>query len=115
MVSARRAIIVSLSLLLSLPVGAIDRSQLTPLPLPDLSTMEDATRRRLEELQESVSSLRSSASDVVLAEAYGTLGTYYIAHHLNDAGEVAFLNAERLDPIDVRWPFYLGYIYRIVG
>jgi tetratricopeptide (TPR) repeat protein len=115
MLIARWAIVAPLSLTLSLPVLAIDRSQLTPLPLPDLSTMEDATRRRLEELQGQVVQLESSASDEALAEAYGTLGTYYIAHHLNDAGEVALLNAERLDATDFRWPYYLGFIYRIVG
>jgi tetratricopeptide (TPR) repeat protein len=115
MVMTRWVIVASLSFALALPAGAVDRPQLTPLPLPDLSTMEDATRRRLEELQERVASLEPSASDEALAEAYGTLGTYYIAHHLNDAGEVAFVNAERLDPTDFRWPYYLGFIYRIVG
>ena len=111
----QQTILFSLALILSSQAGAVDRSELTPLPLPNLSTMEDATRRRLEALQERVSQLKTTGSDDALAEAYGTLGTYYIAHHLNDAAEVAFLNAERLDAGQFRWPYYLGFIYKIVG
>ncbi len=111
----KQTILFSLALILSSQTGAVDRSELTPLPLPNLSAMEDATRRRLEELQERVSELETRGSDIDLAEAYGTLGTYYIAHHLNDAAEVAFVNAERLEPGDFRWPYYLGFIYKIVG
>jgi tetratricopeptide (TPR) repeat protein len=109
------AILFSLALILSSQAGAVDRSELTPLPLPNLSAMEDATRRRLEELQERVSELKTMGSDDALADAYGTLGTYYIAHHLNDAAEVAFVNAERLEPGDFRWPYYLGFVYQMVG
>ena len=87
----------------------------TPLPLPNLSAMEDATRRRLESLQERVTKLTPAGSDIDLADAYGTLGTYYIAHHLNDSAEVAFVNAERLEPGDFRWPYYLGFVYQMVG
>jgi tetratricopeptide (TPR) repeat protein len=111
----RWTIVFALILVLSFQVGAVDRSELIPLPLPNLSTMEDATRRRLETLQERVAELETTGSNETLAEAYGTLGTYYIAHHLNDAAEVAFVNAERLDPGEFRWPYYLGFIYRIVG
>jgi tetratricopeptide (TPR) repeat protein len=111
----RSTIVFSLALILSYQAGAVDPSELTPLPLPNLSTMEDATRRRLEALQDRVSELQESGPTDALAEAYGTLGTYYIAHHLNDAAEVAFINAERLDPGEFRWPYYLGFICQIVG
>ena len=111
----QQTILFSLALILSSQAGAVDRSELTPLLLPNLAAMEDATRRRLEALQERVSELKTTGSDDALAEAYGTLGTYYIAHHLNDAAEVAFLNAERLDAGQFRWPYYLGFIYKIVG
>jgi len=111
----RWAIALSMVGLMASRAGAFDRSELTPLPLPDLSTMEDATRRRLEALQERVSELRTSGSDGVLAEAYGSLGMYYIAHHLNDAAEVSFVNAGRLSPGDFRWAYYLGFVYQMVG
>ena len=113
--TVRATFVFSVLLVLSLSAGAVDRPELTPLPLPDLSTMEDATRRRLEALQERVAALEASGSDDALSEAYGTLGTYYLAHYQTDAAEVAFVNAERLKPSEFRWPYYLGFIYRIVG
>jgi tetratricopeptide (TPR) repeat protein len=110
----QRLLIVAL-VLLALEAGAVDRPELEPLPLPDLSTMEDATRRRLEELQDRVDEIASSATDRELADAYGTLGTYYLAHHLNEAAEVAFLNASRLESRDFRWAYYLGFVYQMIG
>jgi tetratricopeptide (TPR) repeat protein len=107
--------VVSLVVLLSSHAGSVERTELVPLPLPNLSTMEDATRQRLELLQESVVELQLSAPDGDLAEAYGTLGMYYIAHHLNDAAEVAFRNASQLSPNDFRWAYYLGFVYQMVG
>ena len=96
-------------------VGAVERSELTPLPSSDLDTMGEAARGRLEQLQDRVAGLETSGSDAELAEAYGTLGMYYIAHHLNDAAEVAFGNAALLSPDDFRWAYYLGFVYQMVG
>ncbi len=115
MATVRRSLVLTVALLLVFQAEAVERSELTPLPLPDLSAMEDATRRRLEELQERTTVLNTSGTDGELAHAYGTLGTYYLAHHLMDAAEVGFVNAERLKPSEFRWPYYLGFIYRIVG
>ncbi len=107
--------LVSLAVLLPSGAMAIDRSELVPLPLPNLSTMEDATRQRLEANQDRVVELNLSGSDGELAEAYGILGMYYLAHHLNDAARVAFGNAERLSPNDFRWPYYRGFVCQMVG
>ena len=115
MTTPRWTMVVSLAVLLSSLAGAVERTELVPLPLPNLSTMEDATRQRLELLQDRVVELQTSAPDGDLAEAYGTLGTYYIAHHLNDAAEVAFRNAALLSPDDFRWAYYLGFVYQMVG
>ena len=46
MITVRSTVVFSMALVLSFQAGASDRSELTPLPLPDLSIMEDATRRR---------------------------------------------------------------------
>ena len=115
MATVRRSLVLTVALLLVFQAEAVERSELTPLPLPDLSAMEDATRRRLEELQERTTVLNTSGTDGELADAYGTLGTYYLAHHLLDAAEVSFANASRLEPGDFRWPYYLGFVYQIVG
>jgi tetratricopeptide (TPR) repeat protein len=111
----RWAIALTMVGLMASRAEAFDRSELVPLPLPNLSTMEDATRRRLESLQNRVAKLETSGSDAELAEAFGTLGMYYIAHHLNDAAEAAFVDAGRLSPGDFRWPYYLGFVYQMVG
>ena len=116
MTSSRRAAALGLTVLLSWAyLGAVERSELAPLPLPDLSTMGKGARGRLETLQDQVADLQTSASDRELAEAYGTLGKYYIAHHLNDAAEVAFSNAALLAPDDFRWAYYGGFVYQMVG
>ena len=115
MATVRRSLVLTVALLLVFQAEAVERSELMPLPLPDLSAMEDATRRRLEELQERTTVLNTSGTDGELAYAYGTLGTYYLAHQLMDAAEAAFVNAGRLDPADFRWPYYLGFVYQIVG
>jgi tetratricopeptide (TPR) repeat protein len=107
--------VVPLALALASHAGAVDRGELVPLPLPNLSTMEDATRQRLELLQGRVSALGRSGSDGELAEAYGTLGMYYIAHHFNDAAEAALRSAALLSPNDFRWPYYLGFVSQMVG
>jgi tetratricopeptide (TPR) repeat protein len=107
--------VLALVLLVPSQVSSVQRSQLAQLPLPDLSFMEDATRRRLEELQNRVAELAVAASDGELANAYGTLGRYYIAHHLNDAAEVAFRNASLLSPNDFRWPYYHGFVCQLAG
>jgi tetratricopeptide (TPR) repeat protein len=115
MTAPRWTKVVSLLVLLSSHAGAVERPELATLPLPNLSAMEDATRQRLELLQDRVSELQLSGSDGGLAEAYGTLGMYYIAHHLNDAAEVALRNAALLSPSDFRWAYYLGFVYQMVG
>ncbi len=115
MTTSRWTVVVLLLVVLSPHAWPVERNELAPLPLPNLSTMEDATRQRLELLQDRVAGLQPSGSDGDLAEAYGTLGMYYIAHHLNDAAEVAFRNASLLSPNDFRWAYYLGFVYQMVG
>ena len=96
MATVRRSLVLTVALLLVFQAEAVERSELTPLPLPDLSAMEDATRRRLEELQERTTVLNTTGTDGELADAFGILGTYYLAHYLLDAAEVSFANASRL-------------------
>ncbi len=115
MTALRRASALALAAVLTSQAIAADRSALAPLPEPALTTMGEATRERLELLRDRVEDLTPSASDGELAEAYGTLGTYYIAHHFNDAAEVAFGNAALLAPDSFRWAYYLGFVYQMVG
>ena len=60
---------VLLALLLANGASAIERTELTPVPQPDLSTMEDATSGKLQMLQDRIAELINSAGDEQLAEA----------------------------------------------
>ena len=57
--------------------------------------------------------VKSSATPVPeLAEAYGDMGKLLMATEYLDVAEVCFLNAQQLAPSEMRWPYYLGHVYR---
>ena len=90
---------------------------LVPIPNPDLSRAEEVVRRHLGEARANLAATLAQAQvppgvpDPDLAAAYGQTGGYYLAHKLWVAAEACYTNAERLDPKDPRWPYYLGYRY----
>ena len=47
-----------------------------------------------------------------LGTAYGELGELLMAATYFDAAEACYLNAEALAPADVRWPYFLGQLYK---
>ena len=55
------------------------------------------------------------AAPAALADAYGALGRLFMAADLDDAAEPCLFNAQTLAPTDVRWPYYLGHLYRDRG
>jgi tetratricopeptide (TPR) repeat protein len=50
-----------------------------------------------------------------LANSYGEMGRLLMAAEFTVAAEPYFLNAEALASGDVRWPYYLGHVYRARG
>jgi tetratricopeptide (TPR) repeat protein len=56
-----------------------------------------------------------SASTVDRANAFGQLGRYLMAAQLPDAADAAFQSAQRLDPTDYRWPYFLAHLARSQG
>jgi tetratricopeptide (TPR) repeat protein len=50
-----------------------------------------------------------------LATEFGDTGALLLAAGLNDPAEAALLNAEALAPDEIRWPYYLGHLYRAKG
>ncbi len=89
---------------------AVDRSELQPLPQPNLEEMRQVVRDKLERLRQRVEEVRSSGTDAELAEAYGTLGQHYLSQRLLDGARVALENAQALAPEDRRWPYLVGVI-----
>ncbi|MFK8014303.1 MAG: tetratricopeptide repeat protein [Gammaproteobacteria bacterium] len=45
---------------------------------------------------------------VDLGAAFGKLGLHYQAHQQQEAAAACFINAQRLDPTNHRWPYYLA-------
>lgn len=88
-----------------------------PVRLPDFSGMAAPVQAQM---AEQVSRLRRAIADRSLPPAelsaeYGRLGTLLMAAEQVDAAEPCYLNAQQLAPDDVRWPYYLGQLYRVKG
>ncbi len=79
------------------------------VPQPDMTGMEAQVEQRLRETRGAI--LTGSDS----AEAWGTFGMVAHAHELWEEATVAYRQAEKLDPTDVRWPYYLGDVLSVVG
>lgn len=102
------------------PAGSGDsaeKSALQPVSLPDLAQMSASVQQQIRE-RDSVLSRRiqdtgTSAAD--RAAAYGELGMILLAADYPKPAESYLLNAQALATDDVRWPYYLGHLYRDRG
>lgn len=90
---------------------------LQAVSLPDLSKMTESARNQIREAHASLSQAieKRDAAPGVLADAYGTLGKIFMAADLDDAAMPCLQNAQTLAPLDIRWPYYLGHLYRDRG
>ncbi|MGH9148709.1 MAG: tetratricopeptide repeat protein, partial [Vicinamibacterales bacterium] len=87
---------------------------LKPVSLPDISTAAPTVQTQLRERHAALElKVKNSATPVPeLAEAYGDMGKLLMATEYLDAAEACFLNARELAPGEMRWPYYLGHVYR---
>ena len=85
---------------------------LLPIPIPDLSSVEQAVQTDLRSSRaQVVRQFQSGNTDPVsLANALGILCEHYQAHHIYPPAEPCYQNAERLDPQNFRWPHLLAYL-----
>ena len=79
--------------------------------------MEPTARDEIEEQLGSIDVLiaGSGAEPAALGAAVGELGRLYHAYGLEESAEDAYREAERLDPTDSRWPYYLGFLHQVRG
>jgi tetratricopeptide (TPR) repeat protein len=93
------------------------REPLRAVSLPDLANaseqVRDQLRRQYEELAQQTPNPNTPPAE--LATAYGEMGMLLMAAEYRDAAEACLLNAQTLAPAVVRWPYYLGHLYRIRG
>jgi tetratricopeptide (TPR) repeat protein len=118
-----KAIVVTVAALLAGACAAFnhekagDLQNLRMVVLPDLSRLEESVQTQLRERYGTLSAKQNdpAASDADLATEYGETGALLMAAGLNDPAEAALLNAEALAPHEMRWPYYLGHLYRAKG
>ena len=85
--------------------------------MPDFSTMEASVRDQMRARYSSLAGQieHGGTDDTDLGAAYGELGKLLMAASYFDAAETCYLNAQALAPADVRWPYYLGHLYKAKG
>jgi tetratricopeptide (TPR) repeat protein len=93
----------------------ISRSARQPVLLPDLLNVAAPVRRQLEEGYAALTAKQQTAavSDRELGSAYGDMGKLLFAAEYWNEAEPALVDAEALAPTDLRWPYYLGHLYRV--
>ena len=94
-----------------------DATALHPVSLPDLSGATPSVREQIRERYSSLirKTADASASTADRSNTYGELGKLLMAGQYLNAAEPCYLNAQALAPTDMRWPYYLGHLYRNEG
>jgi len=90
---------------------------LPPVALPDLSRMEPSVQQQLRDRSAALTAKIENAGTPPgdLAESYGQVGNLLLAAEYREAAEAYYLHAQALAPNDMRWPYYLGHVYRLRG
>jgi len=92
------------------------RENLLAVTRPDLSGTDQSVREQAGRAYASLAErLRLGAGDAELSAAYGAYGMVLQAAEYYDAAEPNLLNAQRLAPGEIRWPYYLGHLYQTRG
>jgi len=96
---------------------SIDAPALRPVTLPPAAGMSESVADQMQDRYAAVERERTRApgDGKAYAQAYGELGKVLLGANYLDAAEPALLNAAALDPADMRWPYYLGHVYRSKG
>lgn len=95
----------------------VDRASLRPVVLPDLSRVEESVQAQVRERYAVLVGKQKDPQtpDADLGKEFGEMGRLLMAAEFRDPAEASLLNAEALDPGEMRWSYYLGYLYRGKG
>jgi tetratricopeptide (TPR) repeat protein len=92
------------------------RRNLLPTTVPDLSRLDPGVQAQVRERYAELTQAKEHAStDAELSTAFGRYGMVLQAAEYFDAAEPCYLNAERLVPDEMRWPYYLANLYKSRG
>jgi tetratricopeptide (TPR) repeat protein len=90
--------------------------QIREVILPDLSRMDATVQQQIRDRYAvMIDARKAGAGDADLSEKYGQYAMVLQAAEYFDAAEPAYLNAQDLAPNDLRWPYYLGHLYKSQG
>lgn len=90
--------------------------EIREVSLPDLARMDPPVRTQVNLRYTALMEKRKAgASGDELGTAYGEYAMLIHAAEYYEAAEPAYLNAQDLMPGDMRWPYYLGHVYKSIG
>lgn len=98
------------------------QGELIPIDEADISGAERLMQEAVTEARREVARLLTSAGESgeaahrdALAEAYGRLGALALLLEMETQADACFHNAHRLQPQELRWPYYAGYLAMMAG
>jgi tetratricopeptide (TPR) repeat protein len=96
---------------------AQEPASLRPISQPDLARASESVKAQLQDAYASLTLTTEDrdANTPPRSDAYGRLGMLLMAAAFLDEAEACFLNAESLAPGELRWPYYLGHLYKAKG
>ncbi|MFU8830618.1 MAG: tetratricopeptide repeat protein [Wenzhouxiangella sp.] len=95
---------------LALAIAADER--LTPVPEPDLATLEPSVREALLRARSGFQEASLQAEgDEDLGDVYGELGAWYQVHGLSHEARAAYRNAVTLAPLRFEWQYLLASVH----
>lgn len=100
----------------SVATAATASQSLKPITLPDLAKSSPAAQQQISQAYARLTQKtqnRTYPTDA--ADAYGQYGMLLMAGEYYDEAIPVLEDAETLAPGDMRWPYYLGHIYRMRG
>ncbi|NIR72446.1 tetratricopeptide repeat protein [candidate division KSB1 bacterium] len=110
------------SMLLVLLLGQMacnepEEEALRPVEFPGLYLVEDEVEQQLKSEYARLKALENEkgVEQAGLGRAYGRIGKLFLAYDIVQQAEDALHNARVLMPDEVRWPYYLGYLYFTLG
>jgi tetratricopeptide (TPR) repeat protein len=115
-VPVRGRVVVFLWLLVGAMGCSFARRDLVAPPLPDLSRVDPGVQAQVRGRYETLTrALADRAEAPELASAFGQYGMVLQASEFHDVAEPCYLNAQKLAPEEVRWPYYLANLYKSRG
>lgn len=93
------------------------QAELDPVAEADISGAERLMQEAMTESRQEIAALLASPDPdrAVLAGAYGRLGALALLLEMETQADACFRNARKLQPDELRWPYYAGYLAMMAG